>query len=199
VVPGPRDEGAVVCQSFITKVQELKDKGKIDLVEPLLIECIDRKEPLKPDPYEPIASRARFEKLVEAEQPHIIHFIGHGERGGPEGQPAFVGLDRNAHWVTGKDFAGLASKSKQLGLVFLQACESALPDPHSPISSVASELLGKGIPAVVAMQAKVENEAANMFARKFYEAIGERKPVDVAVMEGRKAIQSMLKDRRGAF
>jgi hypothetical protein len=192
VVAGPGDEGPVVCDAVITKVEELRDQGKIDLVEPL-VERIDRKDLPQPDPYEPIASRAKFEALVKSEQPHIIHFIGHGQRGGRNGQLALVGKDGKADWVNGERFAEIARQSKELKLAFLQACESALPDPdpHGPTSSVARELFRSGTPAVVAMQAKVENEIANTFACEFYRALGQRDPVDLAVAKGRAAIRNL--------
>ena len=96
-------------------------------------------------------------------------------------------------WVD--NFASLACGSDALKLVFLQACESALADPHTPISAVAHDCADKGVPAVVAMQAKIENRAANEFACKFYETLAEEKPVDYAVKEGREALSELLKRR----
>ena len=166
---------------------------------------------LDPD-YKPVASRANFEakldELVnqttnEDEQPAIIHFVGHGrrlKRGKTSvGQLAFVGKDGKADWMDDKDFADQVARSRNLKLVFLQACESGMPDPQASVSGVAMQVASKSIPAIVAMQAKVENNVATRFACQFYDTLKAGKSVDLAVKDGLKAIEDLGDRQKLAF
>lgn len=135
-----------------------------------------------------------FLNMVEVIAPHIIHFVGHGQCKEGSGQVIFTQEDYKPHPVKDSDLATLLLPHKSLRLVFLQACESALPDPYQAVSGVAMHLAQKNIPAVVAMQYKVQMQIANVFARAFYHALAESKTVDVAVREGRKEIPLQFRD-----
>ena len=134
-----------------------------------------------------------FKEKVKSENPHIIHLIAHGQRTVNGGEIAFSDASGAPKWISaetlGNDLGPFGVK-RNLKLVFLQACESALPDPFVGISSVAQFLALRGVPAVVGMQAKIEQEVAGVFAHKFYQHLASREPVDVAVKEGRQAINS---------
>src|SRR5207249_1432886 len=56
------------------------------------------------------------------------------------------------------------------------------------VSSTASTLIRRGVPAVIAMQYEISATAAIEFARSLYEALADGVPVDAAVVEARKAI-----------
>ena len=45
-----------------------------------------------------------------------------------------------------------------------------------------------GLPAVLAMQYEITDQAAVEFTRAFYEALSEQQPVDAALASARKAI-----------
>jgi pyruvate/2-oxoglutarate dehydrogenase complex dihydrolipoamide acyltransferase (E2) component len=61
-------------------------------------------------------------------------------------------------------------------------------------SGTAATLVRRGIPAVVAMQYQITDEAAIEFSRAFYEALADGWPVDAAVTDARVAVSmdSML-------
>jgi len=198
VAAPPRDPslGPVLANPVTERIRALKDQrpGVVHQLEELI-------EPefkgLSPD-YRPTATRENFEQAVVRLQPHIIHFIGHGQRSKGRGQVAFVGEGGAADWVSDEQFAQIVKRSSNIKLVFLQACESALPDPYTPISGMAQQLAWHKIPAVVAMQAKVQNSVANGFAMRFYEMLAEGYPVDCAVKEGREQIKNSLKEGNSA-
>ncbi len=208
VISRPRGLDPVLADPLYDKIKELKNTNMVRLHE--LIEP----EPdglLDPD-YKPVASRANFEaKLTELvddttnedEQPAIIHFVGHGrrlKRGKTSvGQLAFVGKDGKADWMDDKDFADQVARSRNLKLVFLQACESGMPDPQASVSGVAMQVASKSIPAIVAMQAKVENNVATRFACQFYDTLKAGKPIDLAVKDGLKAIEELGDRQKLAF
>jgi hypothetical protein len=128
-------------------------------------------------------------------EPHVIHFVGHGQYVSPEGgQIAFMKEDRTADWITAKRFATLLLEAFSVRMVFLQACESAAGDPYHAISGVAQRLAHVNIPAIVAMQYKVKQPHAIEFAREFYKELAAGKSIDVAVQRAR----GPLSDEKGA-
>jgi hypothetical protein len=198
IVSSPK--GLEVKGDFVReRIEELqkKIKTKIKLDKDLIEGPIE----LSPE-YEPKASWEKFKEKVRDFKPHIIHFIGHGQRNIKErgGMIAFVKEAGEADWRSDREFAAaVTARNPNLKLVFLQACESALPDPYIGVSGVAKCVANKGIPAVVGMQYKVEKEVADAFAASFYKALFEGKPVDVAVKEGREKIKELRDMENLAF
>jgi hypothetical protein len=105
---------------------------------------------------------------------HILHFIGHGgfDRETGEGLLALTGEDGGTHRLGAGDLALLLAEHRSLRLVVLNSCDTARASASDRFSSTASVLLRRGIPAVVAMQYEISDEAAITFARGFYTATG---------------------------
>jgi CHAT domain-containing protein len=130
---------------------------------------------------EPRATQEGFKAALKQFKPHVVHFLGHGKCDSNGGKIAFVEKDYRADWCNGRLLANALSDHASVRLAFLQACESAVGDSavaYRALSSVAGDLVQTGIPAIVAMQANVENAAANSFADAFYRAVIEqRQPI----------------------
>jgi hypothetical protein len=75
-----------------------------------------------------------------------------------------------------------------LRLAVLNSCQGARGSVSDPFSGVAQSLVQQGIPAVVAMQFEISDQAAIIFAQELYAAIADGNPVDAAVGECRRAI-----------
>lgn len=208
VVSRPRGLAPVLADPLYEKIIELKNSNVVRLHELIEPEPGDLLDPT----YTPVATRANFEAKLdelltqtasEEEQPAIIHFIGHGRRlrrgKNSVGQLAFVGKDGKADWMDDRDFADQVAKSRNLKLVFLQACESGMPDPQASVSGVALQVASKSIPAIIAMQAKVENNVATRFACQFYDTLQAGLPIDLAVKDGLKAIEELGDRQKLAF
>ena len=75
-----------------------------------------------------------------------------------------------------------------LRLVLLNSCEGGKGSAQDVFSSTAAILVRRGIPAVVAMQYAITDQAAMEFPRAFYEALADGLSVDAAVTEARKAV-----------
>jgi formylglycine-generating enzyme required for sulfatase activity len=71
--------------------------------------------------------------------------------------------------------------------VLLNACDGG-QSGDDIFSSTAATLIRRGVPAVVAMQYEITDQAAIEFARTFYEAIADGLALENAVSESRKAI-----------
>ncbi|MGO9781732.1 MAG: CHAT domain-containing protein [Streptosporangiaceae bacterium] len=193
--PGKENPLAPVSAAVVTgKLNSLKST----LGERLLISTLEdaQLEGGRPDSsYKPNVTRGRLGAKIQRDQPHVVHFIGHGRRGTDQrGQLALSGEDSRPDWIDDEDFADLVcGQNRDLRLVILQACESALPSRYmAGASGVASQVALRGIPAVVAMQYSINATAANTFAAGFYGAVlGETAvPVDIAVSMARQQMLS---------
>jgi hypothetical protein len=128
---------------------------------------------------------------------HVIHYMGHGDfEAGAGGQLLMEDKVGNPEPVTGDVFTAWLHDERQLRLVFLNACNTGATSVRSgnhPFTGVATALIHDGIPAVVAMQFPISDEAAIVFAETFYERIARGVPVEAAVSEGRKLLYSGYK------
>jgi hypothetical protein len=145
---------------------------------------------------------AALRQTLLAQECHVLHFMGHG--GIVEGQVErvlfFETEDGNADPVRGTDLFNKLADRTTLRLAVLNACGSAtLPSRESapaadvgfdPFAEVANTLVLGGMPAVVAMQFPISDQAAIAFSRAFYQRLAAGDPVDTAVTEGRQAIHS---------
>jgi len=133
-----------------------------------------------------------LQRALVRETFHILHYMGHGmfdaEHGG-----ALLFTDRAGRGVpvTSTDLGVMLHDHTSLRLAVLNACEAGRTDPADPFAGVADTLMRRGIPAVVAMQFDVSDEAAVKFAPALYGALAAGRPVDAAVAEARKAIYTV--------
>jgi hypothetical protein len=122
-------------------------------------------------------------------RPHAIHYIGHANyyddrRGGVlwfktgDGKPEELP----------DEFLATLLRDSTVRFVFLNTCESG----HT--GGLCQMLVKRGIPAALGMQTTILDEVAINFATGFYRALSNRWSVDSAVVEGRKAIVTALKN-----
>ena len=117
---------------------------------------------------------------------HIFHFIGHGgyDTLRNEGYIVLNNEDGTSHHLYASQLARMLVRQRTtMRLVLLNACEGARAGTHDALSSTAATLIASGIPAVLAMQYEITNDAAVEFANAFYEALADNLPVDAAVAE----------------
>ncbi len=133
-----------------------------------------------------------FTKLA-AEDYHVIHYMGHGDFDAVEGGMLLLEKeDGSPDPITSDDFAMMLA-DEPLRLLFLNACKTgttSVRDGLHPFAGVAAALIRERVPAVVAMQFPISDQAAIAFAQTFYERISQGLPVDAAVAEGRKVLYS---------
>ncbi|GAA2030277.1 hypothetical protein GCM10009819_12410 [Agromyces tropicus] len=122
---------------------------------------------------------------------HVLHFIGHGDydEAADEGVLAFVDPDGRADLVPAHALADLLDEAEPTPpLVVLNSCDSGAASPSDLFSGTAAALAHSGIRSVVAMQYSISDGAALAFARGFYTALAQGRPVDDAVRSGRIGI-----------
>jgi tetratricopeptide (TPR) repeat protein len=121
---------------------------------------------------------------------HVFHFIGHGvyDEKEDDGLLMLEDDEGRSRGVSGLDLGVLLHDHHSLRLAVLNACEGARGSVENPLGGVAQSLIRQGLPAAVAMQFEISDEAALVFAHEFYLAIGDGYPIDAATVEARKAI-----------
>ena len=140
---------------------------------------------------------ATVEKLqdrLRQRSPHVLHFMGHGVFDDRSGQGVLLVEDDSGGVATvdGSAFGDLLRDVPTLGLVFLNACDTARAasgQGTDPFAGVAAALVLAGIRAVVAMQLQISDRAAITFAKTFYQLLANGSPVDYATAQGRMAIR----------
>jgi hypothetical protein len=118
---------------------------------------------------------------------HVLHFIGHGGFD-PSSQQGLLLLradDGASDPIRAEDLSGMLAESESLRLVVLNTCEGARGSVVDPFAGTAQSLVAHGIPAAVAMQFEVTDEAAVGFAQGFYTSVAAGAPVEDAVTQGR--------------
>lgn len=107
---------------------------------------------------------------------------------------AFIYLDhaeKLTEPITAEQFAHFFTDYAFTRLVFLNACQGATRSSHQALAGVAPQLVLRGVPAVVAMQEKIDNDDAILFATEFYAELCRERDggqVEVAISRARKAL-----------
>ena len=121
---------------------------------------------------------------------HVLHFIGHG----------VMADDSGTGWLLLETETGAPAplSGAQLGdilrgtdvrLAVLNACETAR-STRDALLGVAPQLVASGLPAVIANQFPISDQAAQGIAREFYAAVADNLPVDAALAEARKIVRA---------
>jgi tetratricopeptide (TPR) repeat protein len=140
----------------------------------------------------PEATLDALRRRARGEPFHILHFIGHGDfdKAAGDGVLEFEDGKGMSDPVSGSFLGGILRDHDTLRLAVLNACEGARQSNRDPFSGVAQSLCQQRLPAVVAMQFEISDEAAKTFAEEFYCAISDGLPVDASLSEARKALFS---------
>lgn len=151
---------------------------------------------------------ASLQTLGEAllEGADIFHFAGHGvfattgigaDLESVTGEGAIVLEDEEGEAVLmAADQLAVNLRGRGVQLVFLGACQTGRRDGQNVWSGVVAALMEAGVPAVVAMQDKIEDENAISFSRNFYKALAAGLPLDHAVTVARMAIFNRVHPQR---
>lgn len=126
----------------------------------------------------------------------------HCECGAPLGEAqgylVFEQSDSTANYVSAKELGELLgnlerreqpNSAQGIVLVVLSACRSGMSRLSETVfNGVAQNLIGKGIPAVVAMQYSISVNAAKEFAEYFYRSLGQKESLAIALRRGQSAM-----------
>jgi hypothetical protein len=145
------------------------------------------------------ASAGAVRTALAGDTYNVLHFMGHGtfDRASGEGMLVFEGEDGAPDLVSGRAFATKLRDLRSLGVVVLNACNTARAGQQgggNPFRGVATALVQGGVPAVVAMQRPISDRAAISFSTALYRHLARGDSIDEALTEGRQAIHSAKPD-----
>lgn len=145
-----------------------------------------------------------LQECLRSKNPDMLHLLCHGEQSdtgrGLRSDLLFVHRDGYTQRINAFDLAPIMTLAPNLQVVVLQACYTGLVDAPTPatgererlsIESIALTLVRHGLPAVVAMQGEVGQDAADAFVRTLYAALKQGQSLDKAVAAGRIAIRAI--------
>jgi len=165
------------------------------------------------------ATQKAIREALRQKEYHILHYAGHGafkrENVAQASKPAhasiadqmsalhlssevteeaFIYLDHAEKFtepVSAEQFAHFFTDYPFTRLVFLNACQGATRSSQQALVGLAPQLVLAGVPAVVAMQNKIDNDEAILFATEFYAELCSARDggqVEVAISRARKAL-----------
>lgn len=121
---------------------------------------------------------------LENYRPHIIHFIGHGRLHQKKAQLALVNDFGGTDWRSDEQISELL-QGYEPRIMFLQACESAKQSSVDALVGVASQIIQRRVPIVIAMQYQVPNFVAVTLVEEFYCRLAKLEPVDTSLQKSR--------------
>ncbi|NQE04732.1 Photosystem I assembly protein Ycf3 [ANME-1 cluster archaeon GoMg1] len=167
-----------------------------ELEQEVILEAVDRlqREHRMDVDFTEDASFETIESYLNEKDYHIVHFTGHGKYDKEEGKGYLIleTEDDRARAVKNSAIADLLA-GRSVRLVVLSACQSGKVSNKEAYADLASILVKKNIPAVVAMQYPILDTSATKFASVFYHAISSGKPVDLALTEARIVLKNSEK------
>jgi formylglycine-generating enzyme required for sulfatase activity len=129
---------------------------------------------------------------------HVLHVLSHGDLDTASGEGVLIFEDADgAAEAVGAELLRQQIQ-RQRGatrLVLLNACLGALPAGDDPFGSLGAALLRGGVPAVIAMQFELADNAAVELARVFYAELAAGAPVDIALTEARLHLYGRFRTR----
>ena len=135
---------------------------------------------------------------------HVLHFIGHGGVDAAAAHEGFLAFENEVtrpgatsggvRKVAAATFGRVLRGYPSLRLIVLNSCLGARASDADAFSSVAATLVRKGVPAVVAMQYEISDQAAIAFAHAFYASLAAGIPVDRAVADARCDLSAQRED-----
>jgi hypothetical protein len=140
------------------------------------------------------ASLRTLQRTLRAREYHVFHYIGHSTVESGQGMLALEDPfgEGSSFPVRAEDLARELSEENTIRLVVMNSCQSAVDLEGDPFAGISSSLVARGIPAVVAMQNVISEQAARVFSDELYRAVAEGLPVDAGVSEARRAINNVV-------
>jgi hypothetical protein len=144
----------------------------------------------------PTATLSALQRVLRQREYHIFHFIGHGTFDEVSQDGLLLMTDENgrARPVSSQNLSTVLHDHRSLRLAVLNACEGGRTAAQDPFAGVAQELVRQRLPAVIAMQFEISDEAAVALSHEFYLALAEGYPVDAALAQARRALYAQSAD-----
>lgn len=176
VIPNPRDRDRLDSEREWNSLQEA--------LKPLVSRHLVQLERLG------VPHFSKLRRHLRENPVHVLHFIGHGDYDDEahNGELVFEDEHGKADHVSADQVATVLNDHRLLRLVVLNSCEGARASRTDPFSGTAQALVQRGLPAVIAMQFEITDQAAITLSRMFYDCVAIGFPIDISLAEARKEI-----------
>lgn len=139
--------------------------------------------------FEDEARREILESSLDGGDYHILHFTGHGVSPKNGGGLLFEDADGKGKRISIEDFLQSLGKAKgSLRLAVISGCNTARTLYTGSFRDLARGILGRGVPAVAAMQFSLSDAGGLKFAEAFYPELIAGKPLELALNAARRAL-----------
>ncbi|GHO87709.1 tetratricopeptide repeat protein [Dictyobacter formicarum] len=177
---------------LISSPPDLEEKSRVDVEsERAAVEHalqMGRQQGLVHLQVEDTVTEERVNQALSTFQPHILHYIGHGEYNDVQGG-ALLWEDATGRSrpIAAERVAGLLQEHA-LYAVVLHGCQTALGNTHLNIFSLAQTLLTAGIPAVLAQQANFSYAASQCASAVWYGSFLKKRTLAAGILAVRCAL-----------
>jgi len=128
-----------------------------------------------------------LDKTVSARRPWtVLHVGGHGTAG----TMLVPTVEGGSYRLDSTELGRLIDGCTSLQFAFFNLCRGSETSGADPFSALATETVRRGVPAVLAMQTSVTDEAALRFAPAVYKALADGEPLESAVTTARRSLAS---------
>jgi len=139
--------------------------------------------------------REQLTQALEQGQYQVLHYAGHSNLGASGGNLYLVNNKTGlTEILTGDDLAGLLVNNGIRMAVFnsCRGAYTAAADPTSDMGerNLAEALVGRGIPAVLAMAERIPDDVALTLSRLFYRNLKQGYPIDLSLSRARQGLIS---------
>lgn len=139
--------------------------------------------------WEDEARREILEGSLDGSGYHILHYTGHGVSPRNGGGLLFEDAEGRGKRISPDDFLQSLDKAKgSLRLAVISGCNTARTLYTGSFRDLARSILGRGVPAVVAMQFSLSDAGGLKFAEAFYPELIAGKPLELALNAARRAL-----------
>ena len=124
---------------------------------------------------------------------HAIHFYMHGDYYNGRGLliASNEGNTTQSEELQASKLADLLGDQQNIQYIFLASCMTGViegANNYNPYLGVATALVNKGFPNVIAMSREIHKDSLTSFSKGFYEAKDQGKPLSDAVTMGRNKV-----------
>ncbi len=131
-----------------------------------------------------------LQRRLRQKECHMVHFIGHGSTDETTGEASLIFEDEmgRGRRVNGEHLGALLRDHFPLRLITLTAGDVVRTATANPYLKIATNLVQRGLPAVIATHSSLAQPAMTTFIKHFYPLVANFAPVDVAMQEARRAL-----------
>lgn len=177
VVSSPDDQEQIQLREEVLLLQqELTERSPSSVVKLKVLE--------QPD-------RAQLTEELEQGQYHVLHYAGHSNAGRMGGELHLVNRQTGlTELMSGQDLAGLLVNNR-VRLVVLNSCRGAYGGSgESADRNLAEVMVGRGVPAVLAMADNIPDHVALTLTQLFYRNLRQGFPIDLSLSRARQGLIS---------